>query len=104
MIEWLSWLPYKSNFANSGILETSRDRPNTLLGVKRLEERVHELVWEGWGGCTESLPVRQRCGEQKLRSGTVMVAVGLTRSTDRNLKQIITIDCTKAVIFSFYGT
>ena len=44
MVEWLSWLPYKSGFSNSKILETSKDRPNTPPSLKLLEQRVHELV------------------------------------------------------------
>ena len=44
VVEWLSWLPYKSGFINSNILETSKDRPNTPPSLKLLEQRVHELV------------------------------------------------------------
>ena len=43
MIEWLSWLPYKSGFVNSNILETLKDRPNTPARLTLLEQRVHEL-------------------------------------------------------------
>ena len=50
MIEWLSWLPYKSSFINSNILETTKDRPTPSL--KLLEQRVHELVGGGVG-CTD---------------------------------------------------
>ena len=52
VVEWLSWLPYKSGFINSNILETSKDRPNTPPSLKLLEQRVHELV----GGSTETPP------------------------------------------------
>ena len=47
MVEWLSWLPYKSGFINSNIFETSKDRPNTTPSLKLLEERVDELVGGG---------------------------------------------------------
>ena len=43
-IDWLSWLPYKSGFINSNILETLEDRPNTPQSLKFLEGRVHKLV------------------------------------------------------------
>ena len=49
VIEWLSWLPYKSGFNNSSILETSKERPNTPPSLKFLEQRVHTLVVEGQG-------------------------------------------------------
>ena len=61
VVEWLSWLPYKSGFINSNILETSKDSPNTPLSLKLLEQRVYELV----GGPLNTPPLRQRCGEQK---------------------------------------
>ena len=51
-VEWLSWLPYKSGFINSNILETSKDRPNTPPSLKFLKQRVHELV-----GSTEPSPL-----------------------------------------------
>ena len=60
VIEWLSWLPYKSSFNNSNILKTLKDSPNTSLSLMFLKQRMHELV----GGGTEH-PLRQRCGEQK---------------------------------------
>ena len=44
VVEWLSWLPYKSGFINSNILEISKDRPNTPPRLKLLQQRVHELV------------------------------------------------------------
>ena len=62
MVEWLSWLPRKSDFVNSTILETQKDIPDTPPSLKLLEQKVHELV----GGSTEHpCPIRQRCGEQK---------------------------------------
>ena len=66
MVEWLSWLPCKRNFINSNILETEKDIPNTLLSLKLLEQRVHELVGGGGGRAVSTEPpVRRRCGEQK---------------------------------------
>ena len=50
MIESLSWLPYKSGFINSKILDTSKDRISTPPSLKFLEQRVHELVGGGGGG------------------------------------------------------
>ena len=44
MVEWLSWLPYKSGFIYSNILETSKNGPNTPPSLKLLKQRVHELV------------------------------------------------------------
>ena len=59
VVEWLSWLPYKSSFIDSNILEISNDRPNTPPSLKLLEQRAYGLV--GGGG-----PLNQkRCGEQK---------------------------------------
>ena len=52
VVEWLSWLPYKSGFINSNIFETSKDRPNTPPSLKLLEQTVHELV----RGSTEPPP------------------------------------------------
>ena len=47
VVEWLSWFPCKRNFINSTILETQKDIPNTMLSLKLLEQRVHELVGGG---------------------------------------------------------
>ena len=52
VMEWSSWLPYKSGFINSYILDTSKDRPNTLSSLELIEQSVHELV----GGSTEPPP------------------------------------------------
>ena len=54
MIEWLSWLPNKSDLIDFNILETFKDSPNIPPSLKLLEQRVRELVAPG-----------QRCGEQK---------------------------------------
>ena len=62
VIEWLSWLPYKSGFINSNILETSKDSPNTPPNLEFLEQRVNELV--GLDPLTPTLS-RQHYGEQK---------------------------------------
>ena len=70
MVEWLSWLPYKSSLINSNILETSKDRPNTPPSLKLLEQRVHELVGGG-GGRT---PLDNAVGSKRLRSGRVKTA------------------------------
>ena len=42
---------------------------------------------------------RRQCAESSYLKYSIKVAVGPKRSTNRNLKQIITIDCTKTVIF-----
>ena len=65
-VEWLSWLPYKSAFINSNILETSKDRPNTPQSLKLLEQRVHELV-----GGPLTPPLDNVVGSKELRSGKV---------------------------------
>ena len=44
MIQWLSWLPDKSSFNNSNILEILKDSANIPLSLTFLEQRVHELV------------------------------------------------------------
>ena len=44
MVEWLSWLLYKSGFICSNIFETTKDRPNTPTSLKLSQQRVHELV------------------------------------------------------------
>ena len=67
VIEWLSWLLYKSSFINSNILETSTDRPNNPPSFKFLEQRVHELVGRG---STEP-PLDNGVGSKMLRSGSV---------------------------------
>ena len=68
VVEWLSWLPYKSGFINSNILKTSKDRPNTSPSLKVLEQRVHALVGES----TEPpSPLDNVVGSKALRSGRV---------------------------------
>ena len=67
-IEWLSWLPYKSGFINSNILETSKDRPNTPTSLKFLEQRVPELV-----GGPLNPPSDNVVGSKRLRPGRVKV-------------------------------
>ena len=62
MVEWLLWLPHKSGYINSNILETSKDRPNSPPSLKLLEQRVHELV--GGRGPLNNVLVNKR-----LRSG-----------------------------------
>ena len=70
VVEWLSWLPYKTGFISSNILETSKDRPNTPTSLKLLEQRVHELV----GGPLNPLPpLDNDVGSKDLRSGRVKV-------------------------------
>ena len=66
MVEWLSWLQYKSGFMNSNILEISKDSPNTPPSLKLLERRVHGLV----GGPLNPSLIRQHVGSKRLRSGT----------------------------------
>ena len=68
MVEWLSWLPCKSGFINSNILDTSKDRPNTPPSLTLLEQRVHELE----GVSTDPPPPLDNVVESKeLRSGRV---------------------------------
>ena len=67
VIEWLSWLPYKSSYINSNILETSKDRPKTSPNLNFLEQRVHELV----GGPLIPLPLDNVVGSKRLRLGRV---------------------------------
>ena len=67
MVEWLSWLPYKSGFISSNILETSKDRPDTPPSLKLLEQRVHELV----GGLLQPPPLDNVVASKRLRSGRV---------------------------------
>ena len=62
MVEWLLWLPYKSGYINSNILETSKDRPNIPPSLNLSEQRVHELV--GGRGSLNNVVVSKR-----LRSG-----------------------------------
>ena len=53
VVDWLSWLPYKSGFINANILEALKlYRPNTAPSLKLLKQRVHELA----RGSTEPLP------------------------------------------------
>ena len=47
LIEWLSWLPNKSNVMNFDILETLKDSPNNPPSLEFLEQRAHELVGRG---------------------------------------------------------
>ena len=49
MVEWLSWLPYKSSFINSNILETSKDRPNTPTKFKVIRAKVYDQNFQGDG-------------------------------------------------------
>ena len=55
MIEWLSWLPNKSDFINFNIFASLKDSPNTPPSLKFLEQGVHEYkcvcvcVWGGGG-------------------------------------------------------
>ena len=65
MIEWLSWLPYKSSVVNSHILDTSKDRPNTPPSLDFLKQRIHELV----GGSI--IPLDNVVRSKRLRSGRV---------------------------------
>ena len=44
VIEWLSWLPNKSDFINFNILETLKDSPNTPPSLKFLEQMVYHLA------------------------------------------------------------
>ena len=69
VVEWLSWLPYKSGFINSNILETSNDRPNTPPSLKLLEPRIHELVRRAL------TPLDNVVGSKKLRSGRVKITI-----------------------------
>ena len=68
VVEWLSWLPYKSGFINYNILETSQDRPNNPASLKLLEQRVHKLV-----GGQLNPPLNNVVGSKELRSGRVKV-------------------------------
>ena len=63
VVEKLSWLPYKSGFIDSNILETSKDRPNTPPSLKLLKQRVHELV-----GGPLNPPLDNVVGSKDLRS------------------------------------
>ena len=70
VVEWLSWLPYKSGFINSNILESSRDIHNTPPCLKLLEQRVYELVGGGGGSSTEP-PLDNFVGSKRFKSGRV---------------------------------
>ena len=77
VVEWLSWLPCKSDFINSTILETWKDRPNALPSLKLLEHRIHELVGRG---STENPsppppPLDNVVGSKRLRSGRVKIVM-----------------------------
>ena len=61
MIEWLLWLPSKSDFINFNILETLKNSPNGPLSLKFLEQRVHELVG---GGSTERCVVKEKSSDK----------------------------------------
>ena len=65
MVEWLSWLPRKSDFINSTILETQKDIPNTPPSLKLLEQKVHELV------VNTPAPLDNVVGSKRLTSGRV---------------------------------
>ena len=70
-VEWLSWSPCKRDFINSTILETQKDRPNTLPSLKLLEQRVYELV----GGS----PLDNVVGSKRLRLGRVKMRIELLK-------------------------
>ena len=92
VVEWLSWLLYKSGFINSNILETSKDRPNTPLSLKLLEQRVHELV--GGPLNSASLPPQttlwgaKSLNQEGLKSSLVSIDRA-SQPTQQNLKQSI---------------
>ena len=65
--EWLSWLPYKSGYIISKILEISKDRPNTPPSLKWLQQRVHELE----GRVDLPPPLDNVVGSKRLKSGRV---------------------------------
>ena len=44
VIEWLSWVPNNSGFISYNVLDTLTDICSTPLGLKILQQRVHELV------------------------------------------------------------
>ena len=70
VVEWLSWLACKRDFINSTIIETQKDIPNTLLSLKLLEQKAHELVGEGVH-LPPPPPLDNVVGSKSLRSGRV---------------------------------
>ena len=77
----------KSSFVKSNILETSKDRPNTLPSWKLLEQRVHELV--GGGPLTPQTTSWGAKGldQEGLRAVSLLLPTGVR--IDQNISSVL---------------